>query len=128
MPRASLISSPESPRWLVAQGRTDDAHMVLAQVNARGNLHDPRVTEELERVLYALHTDKAVAAKAMSPRELIRTPVARRRLMIGASPGLFSCIAGNIIASYYLGTSLTGAGITNANDQLKAVCLLQGSG
>lgn len=65
--------------------------------------------------------DEAVAAKALSPRELIRTPTARRRLAIGASPGLFSCIAGNIIASYYLGQSLTGAGITDRNDQLKAV-------
>lgn len=113
--------SPESPRWLVAQGRIEDAHTVLARVNARGDKENPVVVSEFARIIDALQTDQAVAAKAMSPRELIRTPVARRRLAIGASPGLFSCIAGNIIASYYISTFLTGAGITNPQDQLKAV-------
>jgi hypothetical protein len=81
------------------------------------------VVSEFARIIDALQTDQAVAAKAMSPKELIRTPVARRRLAIGASPGLFSCIAGNIIASYYISTFLTGAGITDPQDQLKAVGL-----
>jgi len=79
---------------------------------------------EFARIVDALQTDQAVAAKAMSPKELIRTPVARRRLAIGASPGLFSCIAGNIIASYYISTFLTGAGITDPQDQLKANVVL----
>jgi hypothetical protein len=79
------------------------------------------VVAEFARIIDALQTDAAVAAKALSPKELIRTPVARRRLAIGASPGLFSCIAGNIIASYYISTFLTGAGITDSQDQLKAV-------
>lgn len=57
----------------------------------------------------------------MSPMEMIRTPVARKRLLIGMSPGPFSCIAGNIIASYYLGAELDTAGITNTLQQLKAV-------
>jgi hypothetical protein len=113
--------SPESPRWLVAQGRIEDAHTVLARVNARGDKENPIVVSEFARIIDALQTDQAVAAKAMSPKELIRTPVARRRLAIGASPGLFSCIAGNIIASYYISTFLTGAGITDPQDQLKAV-------
>jgi len=113
--------SPESPRWLVAQGRIEDAHTVLARVNARGDKENPVVVSEFARIIDALQTDQAVAAKAMSPKELIRTPVARRRLAIGASPGLFSCIAGNIIASYYISTFLTGAGITDPQDQLKAV-------
>jgi hypothetical protein len=90
-------------------------------VNARGDKENPIVVAEFARIVDALQTDQAVVAKAMSPKELIRTPVARRRLAIGASPGLFSCIAGNIIASYYISTFLTGAGITDPQDQLKAV-------
>lgn len=61
------------------------------------------------------------ANQTMSPMEIVRTPVARRRFLIGMSPGPFSCIAGNIIASYYLGPELDTAGITNSTDQLKAV-------
>jgi hypothetical protein len=57
----------------------------------------------------------------MSPKEMIKTPVARKRTLIGMSPGPFSCIAVNIIASYYLGSELDTAGITNTLQQLKAV-------
>jgi len=60
----------------------------------------------------------------MSPMEMIKTPVARKRLLIGMSPGPFSCIAGNIIASYYLGAELDTAGITNSLQQLKANVVL----
>lgn len=57
----------------------------------------------------------------MSPKEVIKTPVARKRMLIGASAGPFSCIAGNIIASYYLGSELETAGIVDTLSQLKAV-------
>ena len=58
--------------------------------------------------------------QTMSPMEIIRTPVARKRLLIGMSVGPFSCIAGNIIASYYLSAELDTAGITDTNAQLQA--------
>ncbi|ORY21512.1 putative sugar transporter [Naematelia encephala] len=115
---------PESPRWLVGQGRPEDAHKVLAQVNARGNLQDPVVLAEYQMIVETLNYERAMAGRAPSLKDLIRTPVARRRLLIGSSPGLFSCVAGNIIASYYLGTELGAAGITNANDKLKANVVL----
>jgi hypothetical protein len=64
--------------------------------------------------------------QTMSPMEMIRTPVARKRFLIGMSPGPFSCICGNIIASYYLGPELDTAGITSSIEQLKAVsCVLK---
>jgi hypothetical protein len=59
--------------------------------------------------------------KSLSPKEIFRTPVSRKRLLIGMSVGPFSCVVGNIIASYYLGPELDTAGITDTNDQLKAV-------
>jgi hypothetical protein len=59
--------------------------------------------------------------RTMSPKEIVRTPAARRRMLIGMSAGPFSCVAGNIIASYYLGSELDTAGITDSTDQLKAV-------
>lgn len=60
----------------------------------------------------------------MTPLEIARDPIARRRLLIGASAGPFSCIAGNIIASYYLGDELDTAGITDSLSQLKANVVL----
>ena len=64
--------------------------------------------------------------QTMSPMEIFRTPSARRRFLIGMSPGPFSCICGNIIASYYLGPELDTAGITDTLEQLKAVSTLYG--
>lgn len=60
----------------------------------------------------------------MTFKETIKHRPSRKRLLIGMSPGPFSCIAGNIIASYYLGPELDTAGITNSNDQLKANVVL----
>lgn len=53
--------------------------------------------------------------------DMIKDPVARRRLLIGASVGSFSAVAGNLIATFYLGTELKTAGITDVVSQLKAV-------
>jgi hypothetical protein len=61
--------------------------------------------------------------RTMSPKEIFKTPVARKRLLIGMSAGPFSCIVGNIIASYYLGAELNTAGIVDTLSQLKAVSL-----
>lgn len=57
----------------------------------------------------------------MGPKEIVKNRVSRKRFLIGMSAGPFSCIAGNVIASYYLGAELDTAGITNKDDQLKAV-------
>jgi hypothetical protein len=60
----------------------------------------------------------------MSPKEMFKTPVSRKRFLIAISPGIFSWIAGNIIASYYLGAELATAGITDNIQQLKANVVL----
>lgn len=73
-----------------------------------------------KEIVDTLKWEKA-QGQTLSPMEILRTPSARRRFLIGMSPGPFSCIAGNIIASYYLGPELDTAGITNSLEQLKAV-------
>jgi len=39
--------SPESPRFLSAVGRTDEAHEILAKYHANGDLDDELVLSEL---------------------------------------------------------------------------------
>jgi len=60
----------------------------------------------------------------VTPMQILRNPVARKRLLIGMSPGPFSFVAGNIIAAYYLGAELATAGITNFDSQLQANVVL----
>ncbi|KAJ5657277.1 uncharacterized protein N7484_000926 [Penicillium longicatenatum] len=110
---------PESPRWLVRQGFYAEARLSVAQTNANGSLSDPVVIAIFKEIVDTFKWEKE-NVHDMSAVEIFRSPSARKRLLIGMSPGPFSCIAGNIIASYYFGSELDTAGITNTNDQLKA--------
>ncbi|KAI2635871.1 putative hexose carrier protein [Hypomontagnella submonticulosa] len=114
---------PESPRWLVHEGYFEYARTSVAQTNSNGDLLDPVTVAVYKEILDALEFEKK-EGRTMSPAEIVKTPTARKRLLIGMSAGPFSCIAGNIIASYYLGTELSTAGITDSTDQLKANVVL----
>lgn len=114
---------PESPRWLAYQGLYEASRTVVAQTNADGDPNDPVVLAVYKEIIDTLAWEKK-EGRGLSPMEIVKTPVARKRLLIGGSTGPFSCIAGNIIASYYLGPELDTAGITDTNDQLKAVSKL----
>ena len=111
---------PESPRWLVAQGRFEDARISVAQTNSNGNVMDPVSTAVYKQIIDTLAWEKK-EGHTMSIKEIFKTPMSRKRVLIGGSVGPFSCIAGNVIASYYLGAELETAGIHNSNSQLKAV-------
>ncbi|KAK8062366.1 sugar transporter [Apiospora hydei] len=114
---------PESPRWLVHRGLFEEARTVVAQTNSNGNLTNPVTVAVYKEILDTIEFEKK-DGRSMSPREIVRTPVARKRVLIGMSAGPFSCIAGNIIASYYLGAELDTAGVTDTRDQLKANVVL----
>ena len=113
---------PESPRWLVQNDHLDTARLVVAQTNADGDQSSPIVLAVYREIVDTLNFEKR--HKALTPTQILKDPTSRRRLVIGISPGPFSCIAGNIIASYYLGDELDTAGITSTNDQLKANVVL----
>ena len=116
------IPSPESPRWLVNEGRFEEARLVVAQTNANGDQSEPVVLAVYKEIVDTLKYEKENIQAPL--KDIIKNPIARKRLLIGMSPGPFSCIAGNIIASYYLSDELDTAGITNSNEQLKANVVL----
>lgn len=115
--------SPESPRWLANRGLYDEARLAVAQTNANGDVTDPVVLTVYKEIIDTLRWEKE-ESRILTPMQIARNPTARKRLLIGASAGPFSCIAGNIIASYYLGAQLDTAGITDSLQQLKANVVL----
>lgn len=87
-----------------------------------GDINDPVVLAVFKEIVDTLKWEKE--NRTMTPVEIVKNPIARKRLLIGMSAGPFSCIAGNIIASYYLGAELDTAGITDYVAQLKANVVL----
>lgn len=53
---------PESPRWLVANDRHEDALRVLAKLHARGDTNDLYVQAELAEIIAKIKYEKEHAA------------------------------------------------------------------
>ncbi|KAH8809154.1 general substrate transporter [Xylogone sp. PMI_703] len=110
---------PESPRWLIHQGHYDAARFSVALVASNGDTADTVSNALYEKIEEGSKLENSQKLD-VSFRGIINDPVARRRLLIGASAGSFSAVAGNIIATFYLGAELKTAGITDTVSQLKA--------
>jgi len=112
-----LLLCPESPRWLIASGRTEDARQVLSEFHAGGDHAAPLVNFEVLEIETAIAAEKA-AKESASYVDMIRTKGNRWRLVITVSLAIFSQWSGNGVVSYYLALVLNTVGITKVSDQL----------
>lgn len=114
---------PESPRWLAHRGHHADALAVVAQTYADGDTDNPIVLAAFKEIVDTLEYERSSEQK-LTLLETVKTPSARKRLTLACSAAVFSTIAGNVIASYYLGSELNNAGITSTTTQLQINVIL----
>lgn len=96
---------PESPRWLVANDKYEQAAAVLAKYHGEGSLDHPMVQLQLKEMVQQIRTD-ASDKKWWDYRELWNTHSARRRLICVLGMAVFGQVSGNSLSSYYMTASV----------------------
>jgi len=107
---------PESPRYLIAKDRADEALHILATYHANGNANHPTVQFEYREIKETIRMEMESKANS-NYTDFFKTKGNRWRLIVLISLGLFSQWSGNAIISNYAGVLYTQAGVTDSNSQ-----------
>lgn len=114
---ALIMFFPETPRWLLAHDRREEAIAIMAKYHGNGNAESPIVQLQLHEI-----TEDFAATKNDNPwwdfRELVNSRAARYRLAMVIAMAFFGQWSGNNVVSYFMPAMVKNAGIDDPNKQL----------
>ncbi|KAJ5288637.1 hypothetical protein N7478_001667 [Penicillium angulare] len=113
-----LVGLPESPRWLCASGRVEEAQILVAKYHSNGDLHSKLVIREMEEIQLTLEASRGVKSCGQNSwSSLYRSPANRNRIALVATVALLTLWNGQGVISYYFSPILTSIGITSTPQQ-----------
>ncbi len=105
-----MIALPETPRWLLERGRTDDARKVLRRI--RGNANIDSEFKEIQNTL-SLGSERGRFSDLLAP-------AVRPALIIGVGLAVFQQVTGINTVIYYAPHIIQAAGISSASGAILA--------
>ncbi|KAK2474602.1 hypothetical protein H9L39_14562 [Fusarium oxysporum f. sp. albedinis] len=114
LPITCVFLLPESPRWLIANGRSEEAKALLVKWHGNGDEDDELVKLEFIQMRNVI---EAEVSNETGWKDLLTSPGNRKRVFILVCLGCFSQWSGNGLVSYYLVRLLETVGVTDARER-----------
>mmetsp|Transcript_20678 Transcript_20678/g.62912 ORF Transcript_20678/g.62912 Transcript_20678/m.62912 type:complete len:556 (-) Transcript_20678:1338-3005(-) len=117
----AMFTMPESPRWLIANGRTPEARAILKKAYPP-DVNVEKVVSDIEDVIHAEQSGREDGWKPIYKP----TPSVKLMLLAGVGLGVMQQISGSEAFIYYSPTILDDAGFTSRGVNFAFMCLIGG--